>query len=115
MAADNADIGTMAYLINATSRGSAKTTEKFSSTGQTLWEQGNTMNGYRTEVSNQVASNDYWFGNWADMLLGMWGGLDLMVDPYTGSTSGTVRIVALQDVDIAVRHPESFARGNNTL
>jgi hypothetical protein len=38
-----------------------------------------------------------------------------MVDPYTNSTSGTVRVVAMQDVDIAVRHPESFSRGNNTL
>lgn len=115
VAADNADVGTMAYLINSTGRGSLKTTEKFSSTGMTIWEQGNTVNGYRTEVSNQVAANDFWFGNWADLLIGMWGGLDLMVDPYTGATSGTVRIVALQDVDIAVRHAESFARGNNTL
>jgi hypothetical protein len=24
-------------------------------------------------------------------------------------------VVAMQDVDIAVRHPESFSRGNNTL
>ena len=42
-------------------------------------------------------------------------GLDLMVDPYTHSTSGTVRVVAMQDCDIAIRHPESFSRGNNTL
>jgi hypothetical protein len=26
-----------------------------------------------------------------------------------------VRVVALQDVDYAVRHPEGFCRGNNTL
>jgi hypothetical protein len=47
--------------------------------------------------------------------MGMWSGLDLTVDPYTHSTSGTVRVVALQDVDFAVRHPEGFCRGNNTL
>ena len=41
--------------------------------------------------------------------MGMWGGLDLMVDPYTGGAAGTVRIIALQDVDVALRHPESFA------
>jgi HK97 family phage major capsid protein len=40
---------------------------------------------------------------------------DLMVDPFTGSTSGTVRVVALQDVDIAARHGASFSRGNNSL
>ncbi|MFA5941422.1 MAG: phage major capsid protein [Sinimarinibacterium sp.] len=115
VASDNADIGSLAYLINAVGRGGLKTTEKASSTGQFIWEQGNTVNGYPTVVSNQVASGDFWFGNWADLVIGMWSGLDIMVDPYTGSTSGTVRIVALQDVDIAVRHPESFCRGNNTL
>jgi hypothetical protein len=38
-----------------------------------------------------------------------------MVDPYTASTSGTVRVVALQDLDIAVRHPESFAAMKDAL
>jgi HK97 family phage major capsid protein len=115
VAADNADIGNMAYAVNATGRGGLKTTEKASSTGQFIWEAGNTVNGYRAEVSNQVASGDFWFGNWADLLIGFWSGLDLLVDPYTGSTSGTVRVVTLQDVDIAIRHAESFCRGNNTL
>ena len=39
----------------------------------------------------------------------------IALDPYTHSTSGTVRVVALQDVDFAVRHPKGFCRGNNTL
>ena len=49
------------------------------------------------------------FGNWADLVIGQWGTLDLMVDPYSNSTSGTVRVVALQDVDIALRQAASFA------
>lgn len=120
VAADNADIGKLAYLVNARGRGALKTTEKASSTGQFIWEAGNTVNGYRAETSNQVEGNastteDYFFGNWGDLVLGFWSGLDLMVDPYSNSTSGTVRVVALQDVDVAVRHPESFCRGANTL
>lgn len=120
VAADNADIGKLAYLLNARGRGAMKTTEKASSTGQFIWEAGNTVNGYRAEVSNQVEGNgstteDYFFGNWGDLVLGFWSGLDLMVDPYSNSTSGTVRVVALQDVDVACRHPESFCRGANTL
>lgn len=120
VAADNADIGTLAYLVNARGRGALKTTEKASNTGQFIWEPGNTVNGYRCEVSNQVAgtagsTEDHFFGNWSDLLIGTWSGLDLTVDPYSNSTSGTVRVVALQDVDIAVRHAESFCRGANTL
>ena len=38
----------------------------------------------------------------------MFGGLDIVVDPFSNSTSGTVRIVALQSIDTAVRHAVSF-------
>lgn len=115
VAADNADIGTMVYLVNAAMRGTLKTTEKATGTAQFLWEAGNTVNGYRAEVSNQIAAGDVFFGNFADLMLGFWSGLDLTVDPYTNSTSGTVRVVALQDVDVAVRNAVSFCRGANTL
>lgn len=116
VASDNADVGTMRYLINAAMRGSLKSTAKFGSgTEATIWEQGNTVNGYGTEVSNQLQSGDVFFGNFADLILGFWSGLDLMVDPYAGSTSGTVRVVALQDVDIAVRNAVSFCYGNGSI
>mgnify|MGYP006921296330 CR=1 FL=1 len=120
VAADNADVGTMAYAVNALGRGALKTTEKASSTGQFIWEQGNTVNGYRCEVSNQIsklstADQDFWFGNWNDLILGFWSGLDLLVDPYTGSKEGTVRVVGFQDMDVAARHGESFCYGNKTI
>ena len=41
--------------------------------------------------------------------------LDMGVNPYANDKSGGVRVTALQDVDVAVRHPEAFCRGNNTL
>jgi hypothetical protein len=37
------------------------------------------------------------------------GGPDVLVDPYTSSTSGTVRIVVMNEIDLAVRHAQSFA------
>jgi HK97 family phage major capsid protein/HK97 family phage prohead protease len=107
IAADNADVGTMKYLVNAIGRGNCKTTPKTSGQPIFLMENGE-MNGYGVEVSNQVAAGDIWFGNFADLILGFWSGLDLLVDPYTMSTSGSVRVVAQQDVDIAARHGESF-------
>ena len=115
IAADNADIGAMAYLMNASMRGALKTKDKGTDTGAYVFEPGGTVNGYNAVVSNQVAANDLFFAVWSQLIMAMWSGLDLMVDPYTHSTSGTVRVVALQDVDFAVRHPESFCRGNNTL
>jgi len=110
----NALLGSPVYLMNSAMRGSLKTKAKDSGSGLFVME-GGLVNGYEGVLSNQVASGDLWFGNFADLIIGYFSGLDIMVDPYTGSTSGTVRVVALQDVDIAVRHPESFSRGNNTL
>jgi len=112
VAADNADVDSMAYVANAKFRGHCKTTEKFGgSNGATIWEQGNTVNGYRTEITNQIVDGDVFHGNFADMLIATWGGLDLTVDPYSNSKKGRVRIVAFQDVDNGFRHNESFAYG----
>ena len=114
VAGANALLGSPVYLMNAAMRGALKTAVKESGQASYIYEN-NEVNGYRGDVSNQVAANDLWFGNFADLLIGYFSGLDLMVDPYSNSTSGTVRVVAMQDVDMAVRHPESFSRGNNSL
>lgn len=109
IAADNADVNGMAYIFNAKMRGYLKTTPKFGSgTEATIWEQGNTVNGYRTGVTNQLADNDVFFGNFADFIIGMWGGLDLKVDPYSNSKNGSVRLVVFQDVDFLLRRVESI-------
>ena len=110
----NALLGSPVYVMNAAMAGSLKTATKDSGSGQFIL-QGGEVNGYRAVISNQVASNDLWFGNFSDLIIAYFSGLDLMVDPFTGSTSGTVRVVALQDVDIAARHGASFSRGNNSL
>ena len=114
VATANALLGTPVYLMNAAMRGNLKTTKKDAGSGIFIMENGE-VNGYRGVLSNQVASGDLWFGNFADLIIGYFSGLDLMVDPYTHSTSGTVRVVAMQDCDIAIRHAESFSRGNDTL
>ena len=122
IAAANADVGSMAYLTNAKVRGKLKSTQKFASTnGMPVWDMGDMpINGYRAGITNAVPSNlvkgtsgatcsAILFGNFADLVIGMWGSLDLLVDPYTGSSAGTIRVVTLQDCDIAIRNVESFA------
>jgi hypothetical protein len=91
-------------------------------TAQFVWESNagaTPVNGYRALVTNQVKSDltkgtgqnlsAIFFGNWRDLIIGQWGTLDILVDPYTGGTTGTVRVIAFQDVDVAVRHGESFS------
>ncbi|WP_279475247.1 phage major capsid protein [Aeromonas veronii] len=116
IAADNADIGQMGYIGNARFRGNCKSKAKFGTgTESTIWEPGNTVNGYQCEISNQIAQGDVFFGNFADMLIGMWGGLDLTVDPYSLSKSGGLRIVVFQDVDFVLRRVESFCWGSQNV
>jgi HK97 family phage major capsid protein/HK97 family phage prohead protease len=111
IASDNADVANMVYAANAAFRGYAKTTVKFSNTDGTIWEPGNTINGYPCEISNQIAAGDVFFGNWAELLVAMWSGLDLTVDTAALATSGGVRVIAFQDIDFQVRHVESFTYG----
>ena len=80
-------------------------------------EKGQT-NGYPVFTTNQIPStlgtspatkSGMFYGNWESLVIALWGTLDLLVDPYTFSTSGGVRIVALQSADIGLRHNESFS------
>ena len=109
----NALMNRLGYVLNTNMRGALKTTEKFSTSGREVWEAGNRLNDNPTGVSNQVTAGDMFYGNWADLLIGAWGNLDLLIDPYTNSLSGTVRVVAHQSVDVALRHGESFAFNND--
>lgn len=122
VAASNADTGSLAYAVNSRTRGKLKTVTKSTSavTGF-VWDGGDRpLNDYRAFVSNNLPGtltkgtstglcSAAIFGNWADLIVGAWGGLDIMVDPYTGSSAGTVRVVAMQDVDVAIRRAASFA------
>jgi HK97 family phage major capsid protein len=108
---DNALLGRLSYIVNPSNYGTLKSTSKDTGSGIFIAD-GNGMNGYPVVVSNQLTANNYVFGNFSDLLIGFFGGLDLVVDPYTSSSSGTVRVVALQSVDAAVRNPVSFVVGS---
>jgi len=108
---DNALLGRLSYIVNPTNYGTLKSTSKDTGSGIFIAD-GNGMNGYPIVSSNQLTANNYVFGNFSDLLIGFFAGLDLIVDPYTSSSSGTVRVVALQSVDAAVRNPVSFVVGS---
>lgn len=110
---DNADVASMAYVAGAHLRGHAKTTLRHEGVGGTIWEPGNSINGYRTEITNQVEKGQVFMGNFADLLVAMWGGLELNADPYSNSKNGSLRLIAFQDIDFALRRAESFCVGKH--
>lgn len=115
----DADVSEMGYLTTPGVRGAAKTTQKFPGTnGAAIWED-NEMNGYRAEVSTQVRKNmgagtnehGIAFGVWPELLVGEWGAMEILTDPYTLAGKGLIRLVLFLMIDIALRHPEAFSKG----
>ena len=125
---DNALTGSAAFLTNGQVKAKLSTTARQSSGVEGNFILGPDMEnlyGYPIYVSQQMPSNlskgtgsnlsAMIFGVWSDLLIGQWSGIDLLVDQYSGSNAGTVRIVAFHDCDFAVRHPESFSECNEII
>tara|TARA_R100001163_G_scaffold20423_1_gene17725 strand:- start:856 stop:2706 length:1851 start_codon:yes stop_codon:yes gene_type:complete len=111
MAGDNALMGSPCYIGNAAMLGALKVKAKDAGSGLFLLD-GNTLNGYATYRSQQVEAGDLIFGNFSDLIIGYWGpAIELTVDPYSLSDTGSTRVVAFVSVDMVVRHPESFVLG----
>jgi HK97 family phage major capsid protein len=112
IAVNNLDVSSMRYVMNSVMRGALKQTLRASAAGSdyVLTDAGQ-INGYPTVISNQMQQNDVLFGNFADCVVGMWSGLDVVIDPYTQSASGQVILTVHQDFDVALRRPQSFALG----
>jgi HK97 family phage major capsid protein len=124
VASDNADVGTMAYLCTPQVRGKAKVTPELIGTGfsQPIWRDGQ-VNGYRAEVTNQLAKNlgvatnehEIIFGVWAQLLIGEWGVLEIITDPYAKKKQGMLEVTSFLLADVQPRHGESFCKGTGLI
>ena len=111
--ADNADVGGLAYLTTPAIASGLKVVEKSTGSGQFVWSPGRErgvgdMNGLPAYASNNVPLDKIILGNWADLIMGLWGAIDIAVDPYHDFAKGTVAVRIFASVDFAVRHPKSF-------
>jgi len=119
----NADNQMMAFATNTNIRSALLKSEKFAGGGESVWSPGTEGNGsiagFRALVSNHIPSDltkgtgtnlsSIVFGNWSELILAHWNALDILVDPYTMGLSGGIRIRVMMDIDISIRHPQSFA------
>ena len=48
------------------------------------------------------------FGDFTNVMLGFWSGVDVVVDTASLSTSGGTRLAFFQDLDVAIRHDTGF-------
>jgi HK97 family phage major capsid protein/HK97 family phage prohead protease len=129
IAVANTAQGRLGYLTSSTGRGKLKTTPQSQSfTSEFIWGinalpagfQG-AMNGYAAYASNQVRSDltkgtgtnltGLIFGNWADLLIGEWGVLEILPNPYAQDDyeKGNIQIRGLQTVDVQLARANSFS------
>lgn len=118
---DNALAGSLAFATTPGMAGKlAQTVVAASTDTRMIWggplDNGN-LAGYKAIASNQVSAvlgggseHGLIFGNWADAMIGMWGALELVVDPYAKKKQGMIEVTSFQLCDVALRHVGSFCK-----
>jgi len=124
VAIDNALRGRLGYLTTPGVAGVLKQVKRDVAGNGFVWEGlnsgGGMVNGYRAETSTLVPStltkgtssgicHAIIFGNFQELIMAYWGGVEVVVDPYSLATTGSVRITANAFFDVGVRHAQSFS------
>ncbi len=120
---DNAAISdSMGFLTNSKVKAKLAGTAKVGSSDSVmiLNDPWNELYGYPLGITNHVPSDltkgstsgtcsAMIFGDFAQIILAFWSAPDVLIDPYTNSSKGGTRVVVFQDLDVGVRHAQSFA------
>lgn len=119
---ENAATSSMRYLTNSRVKGTLKKTFLNNNSDIALWGKDDTLNGYKAVVTNSVPHNlggkdenlsPMIFGDFSQLKIAFWSGIDVTVDNVTLARSGSVRISALMDYDIANCQKKAFATIKN--
>jgi HK97 family phage major capsid protein/HK97 family phage prohead protease len=114
---------TLGFLTNPKVKAKMANTVKVGSTDSVMLlnDPWNAIYGYKAEFTNNVPSDldpgdggsdasAMIFGDFSQLMVGLFGAPSIIVDPYSGSKSGDVQISVMQEVDVALRNAISFAK-----
>ena len=108
--------GNLAYVANPVLMKDLKQSAQVAAVSAGV--QGNLVNGYPTYYTNGATksagvSGDFLFGDFSKLFIGMFGGLDITVDPYTKAINGEVRLIVNQYIDWGVSQPGAFVKATS--
>ena len=103
-------IGECKYILSNKAKAALRAMPKSSKSTQLVFENGE-IDGTEAFNTSNVSGKQYVYGDFSNLAIGSWGGVDLTVDPYTKAGDGQVRIVVNMYVDEVVLRPEAFATG----
>ena len=101
--------GDIKFVVSPSAKAALKTTKIDAGSGKFAME-GNEVYGYPVLCTSAVAGKGVIYGNFNDLVIGQWGGIDLTVDPYTQAANGKVRLVINAYFDAKPRRAESFVK-----
>lgn len=109
IATNNADIGTIAFIVSTATRGKWKTILRVTAgaAGDFLIKD-NEANGYPVYATNQLSDNTVYFGVWSQLIHAMWDTQEIIVDPYALKKCGGIEITYNSFHDFLVRQPKAF-------
>lgn len=113
IATANADVANMKYVMNAAARGLLKGREKTAGYPAYLMDEQGRMNGYESIVSQQINNGYIFFGDGSQLVIGEWGIMELLVNPYIKDIEGLVRVSIRVHVDVGVKQPAAFTITSN--
>lgn len=119
LAVENAENGAIKFVTTNQGRAMLKALQYVASSSTAfVWGNDDRVCNYPAYASNQVPStltkasgsglSMAILGDFSQVLVGFWGSLDLLVNPYRNSKAGSVEVTAFQDFDLAIRHPEAL-------
>lgn len=104
-------IGDCKYILSNKAKAALRAMAKSSKSTQLVFENGE-IDGTEALNTSNVSEKKYVYGDFSNLAIGSWGGVDLTVDPYTKAGDGQIRLVVNMYVDAVVLRPEAFATGS---
>jgi len=101
--------GNLAFVVAPNTKSVLKTTLKNTGVQGYLMD-GDEIDGIKVYCTSACTSNGMVLGNFADYVIGQWGGIDLTVDPYTQAANGKIRLVINAYFDAKPRRTAAFAK-----
>lgn len=103
-------LGECTYVMSNKAKSAMRSMIKGTNATGMVYENGE-VDGTKAYNTSNVTGTNYVYGDFSNLAIGSWGGVDLTVDPYTKAADGQIRLVVNMYVDAVVLRPEAFAAG----
>ena len=103
-------IGECKYIMSNKAKAAFRNMPKSSKSTELVME-GGQIDGTEVLNTSHVPGQGVAYGDWSNLAIGQWGGIDLTVDPYTKAAAGQVRLVINAYFDAKPLRSSAFAFG----